>query len=169
MDRKFTAARYFAYGLEILLLFILQSTPNLLPELFGGKPLLLLPAAITIALFESEIPAMFFGLASGILLDLGYGDNIGFYTVMLAIVCFLLGWIFRDYMVVNFLNATAFTAVITAGLICLYFLLFYIFSGKSGAGYYFINHYVSKIVYTFLCGIILYFLNKGLFRSLLDY
>ena len=169
MDKKFTVVRYFAYGMEILLLFILQSTPNLIPELFGGKPLLLIPAAITIALFEPEIPAMFFGISSGILLDLGYGDNIGFYTVTLGVICFLLGWIFRDYMVVSFLNATAFTTVITTGLICLYFLFFYIFAGKGEAGFYFVNHYISKIVYTFLCGVILYFLNKAIFRSLLDY
>lgn len=169
MDKKFTVVRYIAYGLEILLLFILQATPNLLPEVFGGKPLLLIPAALTIAFFEPEIPAMFFGIACGVLLDFGYGDNIGYYTVMLGIICFILGWIFRDYMVVSFLNATAFSAVIIAGLICLNFLFFYLFAGKDEPGLYFVSHYISRAVYTFLCGIILYFINKGLFRSLLDY
>lgn len=169
MDRKFTIVRYFAYAVEILLLFIFQSTPGLIPEVFGGKPMLLIPAALTIAYFEPEIPAMFYGIACGALLDFGYGDNLGYYTVMLGVICFLLGWIFSDYMVVSFFNATAFSAVIITGLIGLNFLLFYIFAGKGEPGLYFITHYASKIIYTFLCGVIIYFLNKGLFRSLLDY
>lgn len=169
MDKKFTVVRYIAFGLEILLLFIIQSTPNLIPEVMGGQPLLLIPAALTIAYFEPEIPAMFFGLSCGILLDLGCGDNLGYYTVLLGVICFLLGWIFRDYMVVSFLNATAFSAVIITVLICVNFLFFYIFAGKDEPGMYFLNHYVSKIIYTVLCGVILYFVNKGLFRSLLDY
>ena len=86
MDKKFTVVRYFAFGIEILILFILQSTPNLIPEVFGGRPLLLIPAAITIAYFEPEIPAMFFGIACGVLLDLGGGDNIGYYTIMLGVI-----------------------------------------------------------------------------------
>lgn len=169
MDKKFTVVRYFAFGIEILILFILQSTPNLIPEVFGGRPLLLISAAITIAYFEPEIPAMFFGIACGVLLDLGGGDNIGYYTIMLGVICFLLGWIFRDYMVISFFNATAFSAVIITGVICINFLFFYIFAGKGEAGMYFVQHYISRIVYTFLCGIVLYFINKGLFRSLLDY
>lgn len=169
MDKKFTVVRYIAYGVEILLLFILQSTPNLMPEIFGGKPLLLIPAAITIAYLEPEIPAMFYGIACGVLLDLGYGDNIGYYTILLGAVCFVLGWIFSDYMVVSFFNATAFSAIITTGLVCIYFLFFYLFAGKNEPGLYFVTHYVSRIVYTFLCGVVLYFINKGLFRALLDY
>ncbi|MEE3427761.1 MAG: rod shape-determining protein MreD [Ruminococcus sp.] len=169
MDRKFTIVRYIAFGIEILILFILQSTPNLIPEVFGGRPLLLIPAAITIAYFEPEIPAMFYGIACGILLDLGYSEFPGYYTIMLGVICFLLGWIFRDYMVVSFFNATAFSAVIITGVIGINFLFFYVFAGKGEAGMYFLTHYVSKIIYTFLCGIVLYFINKGLFRSLLDY
>lgn len=169
MDKKFTIVRYFAYGLEILLLFVLQSTPNFIPEVFGGRPLLLIPAALTIAYFEPEIPAMFFGIACGVLLDFGYGDNVGYYTVILGVISFVLGWIFSDYMVVSFFNATAFSAGIITGVVCLFFLFFYIFAGKGEAGMYFLTHYVSKIIYTILCSVLLYFLNKGLFRALLDY
>ena len=41
--------RYFSYSLLVILLYILQATPNLMPELFGSKPLLLLPLALAIA------------------------------------------------------------------------------------------------------------------------
>ena len=54
--------RYLAYSLEILLLFVLGSTPKLLPQLFGAVPCLLVSLALAIAVFENELPAMFFGL-----------------------------------------------------------------------------------------------------------
>ena len=168
MNTRYTAFRYVAYGLELLLLFILQSTPHLFPELFGGKPLLLLPAALTIAFLEDNIPAMFFGLAGGVLLDLGYGDNIGFYAFLLTIICFAVSLIFRDYMVVSFLNATAFTAAITAVLVCVYFLFFFIFAGRENSLLYFAQHYISRIILPILCGMPLYLLNKFLYRNLRD-
>ncbi len=166
MDRRYTVFRYIAYSIEILLLFILQTTPRLLPELFGSKPLLLIPAAITIALFENEITAMFFGLACGLMLDLGYSDNIGYFTIILTVSCFFIALVFRDYLVVGFLNATVFNAIFCAGIILLYFLFFYIFAGKGDVLFYFTHHYISRIIYTFLCGIVLYFINKFLYKNL---
>ena len=169
MDRRYTVFRYFAYSLELLLLFILQTTPRLMPEILGSKPLLLLPAVITIAFFEYEIPAMFFGLAGGIMLDLGYSDNIGFFAVTLTLSCFFIGLVFRDYLVISFFNALAFNAIFCSGLILLFFLFGYVFAGKGDILFYFSRHYISRIVYTFVCGIILYFLNRFLYKSLRDY
>lgn len=168
MNTRYTAFRYVAYGLELLLLFILQSTPRLIPEILGGKPLLLLPAVLTIAFLEDSIPAMFFGLAGGILLDLGYSDNIGFYAFLLTIICYAVSLVFRDYMVVSFLNATAFTAAITTVLVCVYFLFFFIFAGRENSLLYFAQHYISRIILTILCGMPLYLLNKFLYRNLRD-
>ena len=140
-----------------------------MPEIFGSKPLLLLPAVITIAFFEYEIPAMFFGLAGGIMLDLGYSDNIGFFAVTLTLSCFFIGLVFRDYLVISFFNALAFNAIFCSGLILLFFLFGYVFAGKGDILFYFSRHYISRIVYTFVCGIILYFLNRFLYKSLRDY
>ncbi len=169
MDRRYTVFRYFAYSLELLLLFILQTTPRLMPEILGSKPLLLIPAVITIAFFENEIPAMFFGLAGGIMLDLGYSDNIGFFTFTLTLSCFFIGLVFRDYLVISFFNALAFNAIFCSGLILLFFIFSYIFAGKGDILFYFSRHYISRIIYTFVCGIILYFLNSFLYKSLRDY
>ena len=41
--------RYVLYAVEILLLFLLQDTPGLLPQIMGVKPLPVLSAALTIA------------------------------------------------------------------------------------------------------------------------
>ena len=168
MDRRYGVFRYIAYALEIILLFVLQTTPDLLPEICGGKPVLLIPAALSIAFFEQEIPSMFYGLACGIVIDLSSSDNIGFYAFTLTLICFVVSQIFRDYMVVNLLNSLAFSAGTAFVLIFLHFMFFYLMAGKSQPGYYFVHHYVSRIIYTTGVSPVLYGLNRFLFRSLRD-
>lgn len=64
--------RYLAYTLELLVLFMLQETPGLLPAIYGVRPVLVLPAGLAIAMFEEETPAMAFGIAAGLFCDFGY-------------------------------------------------------------------------------------------------
>ena len=42
--------RYFAYTIEILVFFMVQETPGLVPDLFGARPVLLIPVALSIAM-----------------------------------------------------------------------------------------------------------------------
>ena len=70
MDR-YKIIRYFAYTIEILILYMVQETPGLLPEIGGARPVLLIPAAISIAMFESELAGIAFGLLCGLFLDIG--------------------------------------------------------------------------------------------------
>ena len=58
-------ARYLAYTLEILVLFMVQETPGLLPSVLGVRPVLLFPAVMAIAMFETEVPALAFGVCWG--------------------------------------------------------------------------------------------------------
>ena len=60
-DRK-KWMRWGLYAVQLLLLFILQETPGLLPPLMGAKPMLILAAALTIAMVEDCVPAMAFGI-----------------------------------------------------------------------------------------------------------
>ena len=98
----------------------------------------------------------------------GYSGNIGYYSLMLTIICFGVSLVFRDYMVVSLRNAAAFIAAVSTALIGIHFLLFYLIAGKGEAGYYFLNHYISRIIYTIITGIGLYFLNRALYKGLRD-
>ena len=77
--------RYLAYTLELLVLFMLQETPGLLPPLFGARPVLLFPAVITIAMFETEIPALAFGVVGGLFCDFGLSGTLGFHALVLGV------------------------------------------------------------------------------------
>lgn len=158
--------RYFAYALEILILFVVQDAPGLIPSLFGGKPLLLISAALTIAAKENRIPSLIFGAVCGALTDIASGGGIGFFAVMLTLICCFESGIFKKYIVSSFAAAMLFSAAAVIVLICLYFLIFRLIAGVGECGVLFVNHYISRIVYTFAAAIPLYFLNKFLYIKL---
>lgn len=166
MERKFTILRYISYSLEILILYILQGTPNLIPEIFGGKPVLLLAVALTIAAFEKEVPSMVFGLICGMLCDLAVSNTIGYFAIAFLIICYFETLLFKTVMVKNFINTMVISFCACVLIIGIYFLFFYVFQGYGSEVYYFMNHYVSRIVYTFLTCLPIYFINKFLYSQI---
>lgn len=158
--------RYLAYSLEILVLLVLGSTPSLFPEIFGATACILVALALTIAVFESEVPAMFFGVACGVLTDLGFSNSIGLFTISLTIVCFILGFCANNFITANFLNVMIMSVITITALLSLHFLFEIVIKGYDNAGVYFVNHYISRIVQTIVCTAILYFVNKFVYETL---
>lgn len=166
MKKRLNALRYGAYSIELLLLFTAQATPELVPEIFGAKPVLLLSAALTISALESSLPAMIFGLVCGILCDFSSTGALGFFSLLITAACYAQASLLKNFMVRNFLNSIFICFCACVVIIGLYFVFFYIFPGFGGVGYYFVNHYLSRIIYTFVCCIPLYFLNMLLFKQI---
>lgn len=162
MNKNLTFFKYFAYSLEIILLSVLQSTPNLLPEFFGSKPLLLVPLALVIASKEDKIPALIFGAVCGLVTDLATGGVIGFFAISLTLVCYFEAHIFSTYFASNLLTTLLVSVVAIPLMICLYFLIFKVIVGVPDSSILFVNHYISRIVYTFIMILPLYFLVRVL-------
>ncbi len=158
--------RYLAYSIEILLLFVLGSTPKLLPEICGATPCLLVSLAIAIAVFENELPAMFFGLICGALTDLGFSNSIGTFAVGLTIVCFIIGFCANNLIATNFLGVMITATVVITALLSLHFVFVYVIRGYDNASLYFVNHYISRIVQTIIFTAVLYYVNKFLHTTL---
>lgn len=104
--------RWFAYAIEILVLFVLQETPGLIPTLGMARPILVIPAVLAVAMFESEIPAMLFGLLGGLLIDFGIGGMLGFHGILLAAACYGVSLIATNLMRTNFLTAMLISIVL---------------------------------------------------------
>lgn len=156
--------RYLAYTLELLVLFMVQETPGLLPSIFGARPVLILPAVITIAMFEEEIPAMSFGILGGLFCDFGLSGVLGFHALTLAVLCFFVSILSKVYLQINIVTAVI-TGIWTIGLtICAQWLFLYYFS-YSMPGYAFVHHYLPKYFYTLLFLPLLYLLNQGLSQA----
>lgn len=165
-ERANSFFRYLAYTVELIMMFALCTTPSLLPEIFGAKPVLLICVALTAAVFEREIPAMILGMAAGIMTDLAYSNNIGVFTVTLTVICFIVGYAANNLIVATFLNYLLYAAVAVGILFMLYFLTRFIIAGEDGAWEYFTAHIISRAVQTFIFSIPFYFLNKFIYHSL---
>ena len=125
-----------------------------MPEIFGAKPLLLAALALSIAAFENKIPSLVFGALCGIFADSLTGEAIGYFAILLTLICYFEAHIFEKYFVSKFLSVFVFAFLSTAVLICGYFLIFTVFSGVDGAltlfckSLYFSNFVHSTYVYS---------------------
>ncbi|MGI6256049.1 MAG: rod shape-determining protein MreD [Acutalibacter sp.] len=153
--------RYLAYLLELLVLFMIQETPGLLPHIFGARPVLLFPAVITIALFETELPALFFGVGGGLLCDFGLSGTLGFHALVLGVLCFLISLLVRVYLQNNLATA-ALIGIVAIGLTVILQWVFLYLLRYSHPAYAFTHFYLPKYFYTILFLPLLYFLNRGL-------
>jgi rod shape-determining protein MreD len=157
--------KYLSYSLLVILLYVLQATPDLMPELFGSKPLLLLPLALAISSVEKEVPSLVFGAVCGGLTDLATGSGIGYFAIILTLICYFESHVFSTYFVPNIFSATVYSAIATVLSIGVYFLIFKVFSGIPDWQILFVNHYVSRIVYTFVMFIPVCLLVRFLHKS----
>lgn len=166
--KKLLFFRYFAYSLLVILLCVLQGTPKLLPEIFGGKPLLLVSLAVAIASAEEKIPSLIFGAVCGIITDISAGGTIGFFAVTLTLICYFESHIFSTYFVSGFISVMVYALVCVPVIIGVYFLLFTVFAGIPDSGILFVNHYISRILYTVVSTIPIYFIIKAIHGSTSD-
>ena len=165
-ERSNSFFRYLAYALELILTFILCTTPGILPEIFGAKPALVVCVALTAAVFEREIPAMIIGLAAGILTDLGYTDSIGTFAISLTIICFIVGYAVNNLIVAKFFNYLLYAFVAVGLLFMIYFLVIFVIPGVQDMWSYFTAHIISRMVQTFLYSIPFYFINHFIYSTL---
>lgn len=165
-ERSNSFFRYLAYALELILTFVLSTTPGLMPELFGAKPALVVCVALTVAVFEREIPAMIIGLTAGILTDLGFTDSIGIFTISLTVICFVVGYAANNLIVAKFFNYVLYAFVAVGILFMLYFLVVFVIPGTEHMWEYFTSHIVSRMVQTFLYSIPFYFINHFIYSTL---
>ncbi len=163
--KKLVFFKYFAYSILIILLYVLQATPGLMPEIFGSKPLLLVPFALSVASVEEKIPSLVLGAVCGVLTDIASSGGIGYFAIALTLLCYFEAHIFEAYFVPGVLSSFVYSAASVTVLILLYFLLFKVFAGIGNLGALFANNYISRIVYTALMFIPVNFLTRFIHNS----
>jgi len=166
MNINLSFFRYFASSLLIILLLVLQSTPKLFPEVFGSKPLLLVAFSLCIASKEDKIPSLVFGAVCGMFTDVATGGSVGFFAILLTLICYAEAHIFSTYFKSSLIPVILVGVITVPILIFLYFLIFMAFAGFLDCWTYFDNHYISRIIYTFLMIIPLYFVHGFLYKNL---
>lgn len=142
--------RYLLYAAELLLLFVLQETPGLLPFIMGAKPLFVLAAALSIAMVEECVPAMAFGIFSGLLADFGGGVPLGYHALVFAVLCFFLSGLCGTRIQIQLFTSILMGLWSCAAVVLLDWLVLYVAQGYSLAAYALLNAYLPIYFYTLL-------------------
>lgn len=142
--------RYVLYAVEILLLFLLQDTPGLLPQIMGAKPLLVLSAALTIAMVEACTPAMAFGMYVGFLADVGSGAVFGYHALTFGVLCFLLSGLCGTRIQIQLFTSVLMGLWSCAVAVLLDWLVLYVAAGYSLTLYALVTKYLPIYFYTLL-------------------
>ena len=131
-----------------------------MPELLGARPVLLIPAAIMIAMFEGDTGGMVIGILSGLLIDLGGSSVLGVHAIILGVFCYFIGLATMDLIKTNFFTALLFGAASILLVCLLQWLLFYAVWNYGQNSYALLRHYLPKAAYTFCAVPLLYLFNR---------
>ena len=156
------------YTAEILILFSIEQNIGFTPEVYGGRPVLILPLFIVISVFEGSYLGIAWGFLSGLLLDLSFCRNIKTQILIMGIAGYLIGKAgnkirnnIKDKIKhINFICFIVMSLIFIPLLIGLRFYMNYMIKGIEYADTAFYNHVIPSIIYTLALSPLIYFLNR---------
>ena len=130
------------------------------------KPLLLVPAAICISMWENELLSALTGIVCGLMLDAACGKVMGYNAFLLMIVCMFTSLLFLYLMRQNIINCIFVTTGATLLLSALDFFFYYGIWGYEQVELLLWRNTLPAMLFTVLsCGI-LYFVVKFIYVRL---
>ena len=145
--RLILAVKYTVYLTALLILYVLQTTPGLF-AIYGIRPMLVVPAAMAIAMYEGEFVGGFYGAFAGLLCDIASNMLFGFNGLFIASFCIVAGLMVIYLMHRNVWNAMlyVFIAMLVRG--SLEFFLVYGMWGYDYVWRIYLHHTLPLIAYT---------------------
>ncbi len=117
--------KWAAYGIVLLVLYLLQTSKGIWHPLFGYYPDMLPFFIGTIALLEGETCGAALGILAGLLCDITRGGPDGLCAVLFGTFGYLLGAFSDRYFGKNILSAFLMGAVMSVGINLLRYLFYY--------------------------------------------
>ncbi|MBO7604967.1 MAG: rod shape-determining protein MreD [Elusimicrobiaceae bacterium] len=162
----FLVLRSFIYIFEFFLLYSLEQNPGLNAEIYGVRPLVLVPFFVSAVVFESEIFSLGLGLVCGILLDVSFGTVPGCFMLILGLIGYFTGIMFKYFIRINLFSAMIFNFLILA-VVCLLKIYFnYSKLGVQNNFYMWNNVFVPTVCCSGVLFVLAYFFNKYIYYKL---
>lgn len=146
----------FILGFIIVLAALLQNTPGVFPTMFSANAMLLIPVVVSIAMFESEIVSMVFGLIAGFLWDFTASEGHFFHSIVLCIAAFFVSMLVRRRIRNTLFGSMVLTFITVFLHNTVYWILFVLVPNSQGAGGAYFRFYFLSCIYTVFTGIIIY-------------
>ena len=142
--------KWAAYGLLLILLYVLQMTPGLFPRFFGASPILIIPAVVVLSMFLSETEAAAFGLLCGLFWDVGGPFIIGFNAIILLVSCSVVSLLISFLMRNNIITALLLGSGILVLQALLWWFFFKVIWSYPGQWYLLLYNILPTIIYSIL-------------------
>lgn len=146
-------------------MFILEGTPNLIPQLYLAKPLLLVSAAVSAAAFELPLFSLFFGILCGLVIDVGSGGVMGLTSIILGTVCYYEASWNNKYIKNNIYFVLLYSAFSSVAVISMKFFVFYYIRSYDSPLSAYTAHYLPRIIYTWAVTPLIYAVTMAVSRT----
>ena len=160
---KIAVLKYLVYTLLMMLLYVLQSDPNLF-YIGQSKPMLVLPFAVCIAMFESQPAGGLFGLLAGILCDTSAGVLFSFQSILYLAVCTAVGLLVVYFMQPSLVNSLIFVGGGLSLRLLLEYFLYYVMWGYDNTVLILLHRMLPVLVDTLVVTPLIFWMVRGLHR-----
>lgn len=148
--------RWFLYAVVLLVFYLWEVAPLIR----GWCPLLIIPLATAVAMFEGELAAGVFGVFCGIMLDMASGTLIGFSSLWLLICCPVISLLSRFWLKSNWLSHFVMNSATTVIMCGLDFLFLHWVWEREEAGISFLHSLLPAYAWSVVLSIPVYFLVR---------
>lgn len=109
IEKRYRFAKWCIFALMLLFSYVIMRA-----GIFGAwQPVLLIPLAAAVAMFEDELSSCIFALFCGLMTDIAFGFVFGFSAVWLMAVCVVSSLLVRNLIRVNMFNFCVVAAAAT--------------------------------------------------------
>ncbi len=142
--------------LLILVGYLIQSTMIRILPMGGVAPNLLIILTSSFGFMRGKKEGMFIGFISGLIIDILFGNIIGFYALVYLVIGYLNGF-FASIFYPEDVKLPMFLITSSELIYCFMIYVFrFLIQGKLRFGYYFLHVILPEIVYTLFVTIIVY-------------
>lgn len=159
--------RLIVYTLEIIILFVIQSSAYHYFKLADIMPNLLLILVVSTAYMRGRLSGMVMGFFSGLLVDLMFGSYIiGLYALLYLLLGYLMGFANRIYSEDDYTLPIIFIGISDLIYSFFYYIFEFLLRGRLHFLFYLRRIIIPEIIYTIAVSILLYKLLHMINHSL---
>ncbi len=150
--------RKIVLAVTIIVCFLLQCTIFKSLSIASISPNLMIVLAASFGFMRGKKEGLFVGFFCGVLMDIMFGNVLGFYALIYMYIGYVNGFFKRIFFPDEVKLPIALIAL--SDFFCniiIYFVLFW-FRGRFAFGYYLIHTILPELVYTMIVAILLYFI-----------
>ncbi|MBE6888741.1 MAG: hypothetical protein E7485_01825 [Ruminococcaceae bacterium] len=148
--------RWTFYSVLLLLFYLWETNPLFV----RFSPLLIIPLATAVAMYEGELAAGVFGVVCGLMIDMASGTILGFSSLWLLVLCPLISLLARFYIRISFVSHLALNFAASFIMACLDVLFKHWVWEESGTSITFVNTVLPAYLGAVIGAVPVYFLVR---------